>query len=127
MNVPIETSKAPKAIGPYSQAIMSSPFLYTSGQIGLDPATGALVEGGIEAQATQVFHNLEAILQAAQMSFQDVVKTTIFLTDLDDFGCVNKIYERYFGPTFPARSTVQVCRLPREAVIEIEVVARQKI
>ena len=127
MHTPIDTPKAPKAIGPYSQAILAPPFLYTSGQIGLDPLTGILVEGGIVPQATQVFCNLDAILQAAKLSFQDVVKTTIFLTDLDDFACVNEIYAHYFGPTFPARSTVQVSRLPREAKIEIEVIAHQKI
>jgi 2-iminobutanoate/2-iminopropanoate deaminase len=126
MHTPIETTNAPRAIGPYSQAILAPPFLYTSGQIGLDPLTGSMVEGGIAAQATQVFCNLEAILQAAKMSFQDVVKTTIFLTDLDDFACVNEIYAHYFETTFPARSTVQVTRLPREAKIEIEAIAYQK-
>ncbi len=126
MTTQIETTQAPAAIGPYSQAILAAPFLYTSGQLGLDPVTGEMVEGGVEAQAVQVLRNLAAILHEAGLSFADVVKTTIFLTDLGDFVRVNEIYAQHFGPVFPARSTVQVSRLPREAVIEIEVVARQR-
>ena len=127
MHTFIDTTDAPKAIGPYSQAVIAPPFLFSSGQIGLDPVRGTMVEGGIEAQTTQVLRNLDAILQAAQLSLQDVVKVTIFLLDLDDFTRVNAIYMQHFGPTFPARSTVQVSRLPREARIEIEIVAQQKI
>ena len=123
MHTAIETTQAPKAIGPYSQAVRASPFLYTSGQIGLDPVSGQLVEGGIEAQTRQVLRNLEAVLQASNLTFREVVKTTIFLTHLEDFARVNEIYAQHFAMPFPARSTVQVSRLPREANIEIEAIA----
>lgn len=119
----IETANAPKAIGPYSQAVVSNGMVYAAGQIGLDPGTGKLVEGGIEAETEQVLKNLGAVLKASNSDFDNVVKTTIFLADINDFAKVNEIYGRYFKAPFPARSTVQVARLPRDARVEIEVVA----
>ncbi len=117
------TEKAPAAIGPYSQAIVAGGFLFTSGQIPIDPATGSLVEGGIQAQAHQVFRNLAAVLQEAGTSFDRVVKTTVFLADMGDFAAVNEVYAQYFSGAFPARSAVQVARLPKDVGIEIELVA----
>lgn len=119
----IETNQAPAAIGPYSQGIRAGDFIFFSGQIPLDPKSGALVEGGIEVQAEQVMSNMAAALAAAGVDFDRVVKTTIFLTDLKDFAVVNEIYGRRFGGVPPARSTVQVAALPRGAAIEIEFVA----
>lgn len=119
----IETALAPAAIGPYSQGIRAGDLLFFSGQIPLDPASGMLVEGGIEAQTEQVMRNLAAVLAAAGVDFGRVVKTTIFLVDLKDFAVVNEIYGRRFGAVPPARSTVQVAALPRGAAIEIECVA----
>lgn len=119
----INTPAAPAAIGPYSQAVKTGDFVYTSGQIGLDPVTGQLVEG-IEAQTRQVMSNLAAVLGAAGASFSDVVKTTIFLTSMDDFQAVNLLYAAQFPSDPPARSTVQVAGLPRKALVEIEVVAQ---
>jgi 2-iminobutanoate/2-iminopropanoate deaminase len=119
----IETTQAPAAIGPYSQGIRAGDFVFFSGQIPLDPGSGALVEGGIEVQAEQVMSNMAAALAAAGVDFDRVVKTTIFLTDLKDFAVVNEIYGRRFGAVPPARSTVQVAALPRGAAIEIEFVA----
>ena len=118
----ISTSNAPAAIGPYSQAVQAGEYIFTAGQAGLDPATGALREG-IEAQTTQTMDNLAAVLAAAGATFADVVKTTIFLTDLADFGTVNAIYGARFGQFPPARSTVQVAALPKGALVEIEMVA----
>lgn len=118
----VETPDAPKAIGPYSQAIVANGFVYTSGQIGADPKTGTLVEG-IEAQTEQVLKNIAAVLKASGSSMENVVKTTVFLADLNDFAKMNEIYSKHFKAPFPARSTVQVARLPRDAKIEIEVVA----
>ena len=117
------TEKAPAAIGPYSQAIVAGGFLFTSGRIPIDPATGSLVEGGIQAQAHQVFRNLAAVLQEAGTSFDRVVKTTVFLADMGDFAAVNEVYAQYFSGAFPARSAVQVARLPKDVGIEIELVA----
>ena len=117
----IQTTAAPKAIGPYSQAIRAGDFVFTSGQIGLDPLTGTLAEG-IEAQTTQVLANLAAVLEAAGATFADVVKTTIFLADLTDFQTVNALYAAQFSAAPPARSTVEVSRLPRGARVEIEMV-----
>ena len=120
----ITTDSAPRAIGPYSQAIRSDGWLYTSGQIALDPSTGELIKGSIEEEAGRVLDNLSAILEAGQSSLLRVVKTTVFLTDLAHFAAVNEVYGRRFGSNRPARSTVQVAALPRGARIEIEAVAR---
>ena len=119
----IETTKAPAAIGPYSQAIQVGNVVYTSGQIALDPETGALVPGGIEAQAHRVFQNLKAVLASAGCTFENVVKTVVFLTDLADFAAVNEIYAAYFPAPCPARSCVQVAALPKGSKIEVELVA----
>lgn len=119
----VESPDAPKAIGPYSQAIVANGFIFTAGQVGADPKTGTLVEGGIEAQTEQVLKNIEAVLKASGSSLDDVVKTTVFLADLNDFAKMNEIYAKRFKMPFPARSTVQVARLPRDAKIEIEAVA----
>lgn len=121
----VKTDKAPAAIGPYSQAVMVGDFLYTSGQIGLDPVTGQLVEGGIEAQAERVMENLKAILEAAGMSFENVIKTQVFITNMGDFGKVNEVYGKYFKGNPPARSCVEVSALPRGALIEIELIAHK--
>lgn len=122
---PVHTDAAPKAIGPYSQAIRSGDLVFCSGQIPLDPATGTLVSGDVRAQTERVMLNIEAVLSAADSSFARVLKTTIFLTDLADFTVVNEIYGRYFPEDSPpARSTVQVAALPRGASVEIEVIAR---
>lgn len=122
MRETINTTAAPAAIGPYSQAVRAGDFVYTSGQIGLDPLSGKLVEG-IEAQTHQVLANLRAVLGAAGAGFADVLKTTIFLVDMADFQTVNVIYAAEFAADSPARSTVQVAALPRHALVEIEVVA----
>jgi 2-iminobutanoate/2-iminopropanoate deaminase len=122
----VSTQAAPAAIGPYTQAVRIGDFLYSSGQIGLDPATGQLVEGGIEAQTRRVLENLKAVLQAAGAEMSQVVKTTVFLQNLKDFAAMNAIYGQYFAPAGivpPARSTVQVAALPREALVEMEVIA----
>lgn len=119
----VEAADAPKAIGPYSQAIIANGFVYTSGQIGSDPKTGTLVEGGIEAQTEQVLKNISAVLKASGSSMESVVKTTVFLADMSDFAKMNEVYAKYFKAPFPARSTVQVARLPRDAKVEIEAVA----
>src|SRR5512133_400191 len=119
----ISTNQAPAAIGPYSQGIKAGEFAFFSGQIPLDPATGEVVSGGIEAQAERVMANMQAVLTAAGLGFDDVVKTTIFLTNLADFAVVNTIYGRCFGAVPPARSTVQVAALPRGVAIEIEMTA----
>ncbi|MFF2890622.1 RidA family protein [Paenibacillus sp. NPDC057967] len=118
----ISTSEAPAAIGPYSQAIKLGGLLFTSGQIPLD-ASGALVEGGIEEQTHQVFRNLKAVLEEAGASFQDVVKATVFMKDMNQFATVNGIYASYFGDHKPARSAVEVARLPKDVFVEIEVIA----
>src|SRR4030095_13056042 len=118
----IATDKAPAAIGPYSQAIKLGGLLFTSGQIPLD-ASGQLVEGGIEEQTHQVFRNLEAVLTAAGATFQDVVKATVFMKDMNQFATVNGIYSSYFGEHKPARSAVEVARLPKDVFVEIEVIA----
>lgn len=119
----IHTSDAPAAIGPYSQAVAAGGMLYVSGQIPLDPATGQLLEGDTAAQARLVLSNLEAILKAGGCTFADVVRSTIFLTDLGDFGAVNAIYAEKFSAPFPARVTIQVAALPRGAKVEIDAVA----
>jgi 2-iminobutanoate/2-iminopropanoate deaminase len=120
----IRTSKAPAPIGPYEQAVVVGGLVFTSGQIGLDPATGEMVPGGVDAEARRVFTSLCAVLEAAGSSPRDVVKTTLYLRDLSDFGRVNAIYETFFGEAKPARTTVGVSALPRGAAIEADVVAR---
>jgi 2-iminobutanoate/2-iminopropanoate deaminase len=119
----ISTSKAPAAIGPYSQAISSGGFLFCSGQIPLDPSSGEMVCGSIEEETTRVMENLQAVLAAAGISFEQVVKTTLYIVDMDDFPVVNQIYGRYFSEIKPARVTVAVAALPRGARIEIDAIA----
>ncbi|TSA82586.1 RidA family protein [Deinococcus detaillensis] len=119
----ISTAKAPAAIGPYSQAVRFGNLLITSGQIPLTPA-GHLVEGGIAEQSKQVFDNLAALLAEAGADFGDVVKTTVFLSDMNNFAAMNAVYAEYFKAPYPARSTVQVARLPRDVMVEIEVMAQ---
>jgi 2-iminobutanoate/2-iminopropanoate deaminase len=126
LKVAVATDKAPAAIGPYSQAVRVGDFVYTSGQVALDPATGVLVAGGIEEQTVRVLENLTAVLEAAGASLAQVFKTTVFLKDMNDFTAMNAIYGRYFAPeggVAPARSTVEVARLPKDALVEIEVIA----
>jgi 2-iminobutanoate/2-iminopropanoate deaminase len=123
MKKEVKTDKAPKAIGPYSQGVIANGFVFCSGQIPLDPASGELNTGPIEDQARLVLKNLGAVLEAAGSSFDRVVKTTIFLQDMNDFSKVNQVYAEFFKPPFPARATVQVARLPRDAKVEIEAVA----
>jgi 2-iminobutanoate/2-iminopropanoate deaminase len=120
----ISTEKAPKAIGPYSQGIEAAGFLFTAGQIGLDPATMKVVEGGIDTQVGRVFDNLEAVLAAAGLGFADVVKTTVYLASMADFPAMNAVYAARFGEHRPARSTVGVAELPAGARVEIDVIAR---
>ncbi len=116
----VETAAAPAAIGPYSQGVRAGDYVYFSGQIPLDPKTGEVVSGGIEAQAAQVMKNMEAALAGAGLSFAQVVKTTIYLTDLNDFAVVNEIYGSCFAGVYPARATVQVAALPKGVSVEIE-------
>lgn len=123
---PIRTPLAPAAIGPYSQAVLSGDLLFTSGQIPLDPATGAMVDGDVTAQTRRVMENLSAVLAAAGATFADVVKSTIYVLDLADFAAVNAVYGAYFSGPPPARATVQVARLPRDARVEIDMIARIK-
>lgn len=123
MKKAISTDKAPKAIGPYSQAIKANGFLFVSGQIPLDPVKGEIVGTTIEEQTHQVLKNLQAILEAAGSSMANVVKATVYLADLNDFSRMNAIYAQYFPEPYPARAAFQVARLPREARIEIEVLA----
>lgn len=119
----ISTEKAPAAIGPYSQGIEVNGFVYLSGQLPLDPATGTFPEGGIQEQTRQSLSNIEAILEAAGLTMQAVVKTTVFLADMGDFAAMNAVYEQFFTAPFPARSAVSVKALPKGALVEIEVVA----
>lgn len=119
----VSTSQAPKPIGPYSQGVISGGFLFCSGQIGLDPASGRLVDGGIEAQTEQVLHNLLAVLREAKMGPENVVKTTVYLADMGDFPKMNEVYERHLGKQPPARTTLQAAALPMGVRVEIEVVA----
>lgn len=120
----VKTSDAPAAIGPYSQGIVANGLLFTAGQIALDPATGEIVEGGVREQTARVMQNLTAVLASAGASWTDVVKTTVFLQDMNDFPVVNEIYAEALGAARPARSTVQVAALPRGVLIEIDAVAR---
>ena len=120
----VATEKAPKAIGPYSQAVLESGFLFSSGQVPLDPESGKLVEGDLATSAERVFDNLEAVLREAGLGFQDVVKTTVYLTRGEDFSAMNAVYARRFGDHRPARSTVIVAALPAGAPLEIDLIAR---
>ena len=119
----VETADAPAAIGPYSQAIIANGFVFTAGQIPLDPASGQLIEGDVTEQTTRVLTSLRAILEAAGASLQTVVKTTVFLADMNDFAAMNTVYGQFFGDHKPARSTVQAARLPRDVKVEIEAIA----
>lgn len=120
----IHTDSAPAAIGPYSQAIQIGDLLFVSGQVPIDPSTGAIVEGDIKAQAQQSLNNLKAILNAAGTNMGAVVKTTVFLADMNDFSAMNEVYAQFFQEPFPARSAVQVARLPKDAKVEIEAIAQ---
>jgi 2-iminobutanoate/2-iminopropanoate deaminase len=119
----VTTHAAPAAVGPYSQAVWAGDLLFCAGQIPLDPATGDLVSGGIAGQTARALDNVRAVLQSQQLDFSRVVKTTVFLRDLNDFAAMNEVYAKYFPQDPPARSTVQVARLPKDALVEIEVIA----
>lgn len=125
MKTIIQSEKAPAPIGPYSQAVKAGPFLYVSGQIALDPATGQLVTINIIREANQVMENIGAILRAAGLGYEHIVKTCIFLKDMNDFTTVNEVYGEYFKGDFPARETVQVAKLPKDVNVEISVIAYQ--
>jgi 2-iminobutanoate/2-iminopropanoate deaminase len=120
---PVSTAAAPAAIGPYSQAIKAGGFLFVSGQIPLDPATGTLVEGSVADQTHRVLRNLQAVLEAAGATFGHVVKTTVYLADMTDFAAMNEVYGGYFPSPAPARATIQAARLPRDVKVEIDLVA----
>jgi 2-iminobutanoate/2-iminopropanoate deaminase len=122
----ISTTNAPAAIGPYSQAVRSGDLLFASGQVALDPATGSIIDGGIEAQTTRALENIAAVLAAAGLTMADVVKTTVYLKNMADFAAMNEIYATYLAPEGvipPARSTVEVARLPKDALVEIDIIA----
>lgn len=119
----IKTDKAPAAIGPYSQGIQAGNLIFSSGQLPIDPATGEIAAGGVEGQARQVFENLKAVLNASGADLADVLKTTVFIKDMNDFGKVNEIYGSYFSAPYPARSCFEVARLPKDVLIEAEAVA----
>lgn len=119
----INTPKAPKAIGPYSQAVKANGLVFTSGQLGVDPITGQFIGDNVKEQTKQIFHNLEAVLSQANSSLEKVIKTTVFLADMADFVDMNEIYASFFTKSLPARSAVQVARLPKDARVEIEVIA----
>jgi 2-iminobutanoate/2-iminopropanoate deaminase len=123
MKQAVSSPDAPKAIGPYSQAVRAGQLLFVSGQVPLDPATGQIVAGDISAQTRRVFDNLGAVLKAGGRSFADVVRTTVFLADMNDFAAVNDVYGSYFSDPYPARATVQVARLPKDARVEIDLIA----
>lgn len=123
MQKTISTERAPKAIGPYSQAVVAQGFAFLSGQVALDPATGQLIDGDVAAQTESVIENLKAVLEACGSSLGRVVKTSVFLKDMNDFAKMNEIYSRYFGENSPARSTVEVARLPRDVRVEIDCIA----
>ncbi|HYZ84762.1 MAG TPA: RidA family protein [Bryobacteraceae bacterium] len=123
MKQAISTASAPKAIGPYSQAITSNGLVFLSGQIPLDPATGQVIDGGVEAQTQRVLENMKAVLEASGASLQSVLKTTVFLQDMAQFPAMNEVYSKFFTDPFPARSTVEVSRLPKDVLVEIECVA----
>jgi 2-iminobutanoate/2-iminopropanoate deaminase len=119
----VSSSEAPKAIGPYSPAVRAGQLLFISGQVPIDPATGNLIEGDIAAQTRRVFENIGALLKAAGLTYAHIVRTTVFLADMNDFAAMNQTYATYFAEPYPARSTVQVSRLPKDARVEIDVVA----
>lgn len=119
----ISTDKGPKAIGPYSQAIRANGLIFISGQVAFDPATGQLIEGDVAKQTARVLDNLKAIAEAAGSSLEKAVKATVFLKDMNDFGAMNEVYARYFSQRPPARSTVEVARLPRDVRVEIDLIA----
>ncbi len=123
MRQAVSTPSAPKAIGPYSQGVRAGSLLFVSGQVPIDPATGNLVDGDIAAQTRRVFQNIGEILKAGGASFDHVVRTTVFLADMNDFAAMNDVYGTFFSSPFPARATVQVSRLPKDARIEIDVIA----
>lgn len=123
MKTAVSTPGAPKAIGPYSSALRAGSLLFISGQVAFDPATGALVSDDIARQTRQVLENLGALLKAGGLSYADVVRTTVFLADMNDFGAMNEVYRTYFSEPYPARSTVEAARLPRDARIEIDAIA----
>lgn len=126
MKKEIATKKAPAAIGPYSQAVKAGSFLFVSGQLGIDPKTGNLVEGGIKEQTEQSLANIKSILKEADFSLHNVVKTTVFLSDISDFVAMNEVYATHFKTPFPARSAVAVKDLPKNGLVEIEVIAREE-
>lgn len=119
----ISTDKSPAAIGPYSQAVEVNGMIYSSGMIPVIPATGQIVDGGVKEQTKQVFDNLKALLGAAGSSLDQVIKTTVFIKDMNDFGAINEVYATYFDGDYPARSCVEVARLPKDVLIEVEVIA----
>ena len=123
MNKTISTSKAPKAIGPYSQAVRSGNLIFTAGQLGIDPSTGVVVDGNVETETYQALTNIKEILEAEGSSLENVIKTTVFLRDMNDFSLMNTVYSTFFTIHTPARSTVQVAGLPKNAAVEIEAVA----
>jgi 2-iminobutanoate/2-iminopropanoate deaminase len=123
MKQSVSSPDAPTAIGPYSQAVRAGQWLFLSGQVPIDPATGLIIEGDIAAQTRRVFENLGAVLKAGGRSFADVVRTTVFLADMNDFAAVNEVYGQYFTEPYPARATVQVARLPKDARVEIDLIA----
>jgi len=123
--IAVHTDQAPKAIGPYSQAIWAGDLLFVSGQTPLVPATGLLVEGGVEAQTRQVLQNVAAILEAAGLSLAQVAKSTVFIKNMNDFAAINEVYASFFPSPAPARSCIEAARLPKDALVEIEVVARR--
>jgi len=121
----VSTTAAPKAVGPYSQAVWAGDFLFCAGQIPLDPTTGNLVAGGVVEQTVRVLENIRGVLESQDLNFAHVIKTTVFLADMNHFAAMNEVYAKFFTGDFPARSTVQVARLPKDALVEIEVVAAQ--
>jgi len=123
MKTVIASAEAPAAVGPYSQAIATGNLVFCAGQIPLDPATGNLVEGDVAAQTRRVIENIKAVLAAAGTTLDDVVKSTVFLVDMNDFAAMNSVYAEHFTDPFPARSTIEVARLPKDARVEIEVIA----
>ena len=123
MKQAVSSPGAPKAVGPYSPAIRVGQLLFVSGQVPIDPATGLMVDGDISAQTRRVFENIGALLTAGGRSFADVARTTVFLADMNDFAAMNEVYGRYFSEPYPARATVQVARLPKDARVEIDVIA----
>jgi 2-iminobutanoate/2-iminopropanoate deaminase len=123
MKQAVSSPDAPTAIGPYSPAVRAGQLLFVSGQVPIDPSTGALIDGDIAAHTRRVLDNVGALLKAGGLTFADVVRTTVFLADMNDFGALNQVYGTYFSPPYPARATVQVSRLPKDARVEIDVIA----